>query len=77
MRKSFCSLDLLETQPKKKKEVYLEEEEHLAGGVVGGRCCCYCFCLTKIYGFLCTKKVGEYIWSECIGQSPGSYGFLA
>lgn len=58
---------------KKKKEVYLEEEERLAGGVVGGALLLLLFLFNKNLRFLMHQESGEYIWSECIGQSPGSY----
>lgn len=59
---------------KKKKWSLLRGRRTFGWG--GGRCCCYCFCLTKIYCFLCTKKVGSISGVNVLAKVQGLTEFL-
>ena len=59
---------------KKKKRSLLRGRRTFGAG--GGRCCCYCFCSTKIYCFLCTKKVGSISGVNVLAKVQGLTEFL-
>ena len=61
-------------EKKKKGSSLLRGIRTFGGG--GGRCCFYCFCSTKIYSFLCTKKVGSISGMNVLAKVQGLREFL-
>lgn len=59
---------------KKKKWSLLRGRRTFGWWGGGGALLLLLFLFNKNLRFLMHQESGEYIWSECIGQSPGSYG---